>query len=300
MEPASEESKPLTPFTCYHPFQSSFDSEFGKNPSLDKTAQHNSMRIPGKSGGRQIFGGGNVKYSNEPTSNSRFYGPREPAKIPDFMGSPTSVGLMTGTTGDCWVPMSRSSQIQGNPMWFYPGLFVPEGTGLRHQQQQQQPPHHSHASANGNRIYNVENTKHIFGKSDCGQGKNLSASKTSFVPDVVHKTPTNSVRAVTTTRNDFKDVHKSAHNRPMICNFCKNNKEVPDIYLNHYLYDPKTKKLTCPVLRKHVCEICGETGDRAHTLQYCPVNRQKGLQAKIPVLLKTRTITNSTGKIRRN
>ena len=49
------------------------------------------------------------------------------------------------------------------------------------------------------------------------------------------------------------------------CKFCKNNGEPTQTYRSHVLRNPANGQLICPVLRQHVCEICGATGDNAHT-----------------------------------
>ena len=49
------------------------------------------------------------------------------------------------------------------------------------------------------------------------------------------------------------------------CKFCKNNGETTQMYRSHSLRNPSDGRLICPVLRDHVCELCGATGDGAHT-----------------------------------
>jgi hypothetical protein len=57
-----------------------------------------------------------------------------------------------------------------------------------------------------------------------------------------------------------------------------------------------TNQLICPVLREHVCEKCGATGDDAHTRNYCPQDKHP-LQEALPVSLK-RTRRQSDGNVR--
>ena len=61
---------------------------------------------------------------------------------------------------------------------------------------------------------------------------------------------------------------KQKANKVLYCTFCKNNGEKEEVYCSHLLKD-STGKITCPVLKTHVCPICHETGEKAHTLTYC-------------------------------
>jgi len=82
------------------------------------------------------------------------------------------------------------------------------------------------------------------------------------------------------------------------CKFCRNNGESKDQYSSHVLRNPNTGQLICPVLRSHVCEICGSTGDKAHTRNYCPkVKQDKKNKLAIPVILK-KTMRQSDGQMR--
>ena len=80
------------------------------------------------------------------------------------------------------------------------------------------------------------------------------------------------------------------------CGFCKKNGEPTSIYTSHRLHGEQGR-VTCPYLRELVCEVCGATGDSAHTRTYCPNLRSEG-QVALPTLLKA-TKHQSDGKLRK-
>uniref|UniRef100_A0A803TQK8 Nanos-type domain-containing protein n=1 Tax=Anolis carolinensis TaxID=28377 RepID=A0A803TQK8_ANOCA len=59
-----------------------------------------------------------------------------------------------------------------------------------------------------------------------------------------------------------------------ICNFCKHNGESKQVYLSHRLKG-MDGTVECPILRKYTCPLCGATGEKAHTLKYCPLSQGK-------------------------
>merc|ERR1719397_2340378 len=77
------------------------------------------------------------------------------------------------------------------------------------------------------------------------------------------------------------------------CAFCKKNGETVDVYRSHNLREAGL--VTCPQLRDMVCELCGATGDWAHTRTYCANNINA-----LPVTNMLReTARRSDGKVRR-
>ncbi|GFY66550.1 nanos-type domain-containing protein [Trichonephila inaurata madagascariensis] len=80
-----------------------------------------------------------------------------------------------------------------------------------------------------------------------------------------------------------------------ICRFCLQNNERPECYSTHQLKD-EDGRVTCHVLRKYVCDICGATGDTAHTLSYCPYNKNN---KKMPLtLVLKQTDIDSVGRLK--
>jgi hypothetical protein len=68
------------------------------------------------------------------------------------------------------------------------------------------------------------------------------------------------------------------------CSFCKNNGEKEEIYTSHPLKD-SLSRIVCPILRNFACPKCGESGDYAHTNNYCPVTQRKRKENKIKTVL---------------
>ncbi|XP_059050161.1 uncharacterized protein LOC131845139 [Achroia grisella] len=62
--------------------------------------------------------------------------------------------------------------------------------------------------------------------------------------------------------------------RCLECAFCKNNGEAVSWYSMHILKDNRGR-VRCPILRNYTCPLCGATGQRAHTIKYCPENFKK-------------------------
>lgn len=62
--------------------------------------------------------------------------------------------------------------------------------------------------------------------------------------------------------------------RVRVCSFCKSNDEQEIIYTSHSLKDADDN-ITCPILLRLRCPICGASGEKAHTKKYCPVLQKK-------------------------
>jgi len=56
------------------------------------------------------------------------------------------------------------------------------------------------------------------------------------------------------------------------CKFCLSNGEAEALFRSHVLKDERGL-VVCPILSSHVCGICGATGGYAHTIRYCPMNK---------------------------
>ncbi|KAI0980917.1 hypothetical protein GJ496_000164 [Pomphorhynchus laevis] len=73
-----------------------------------------------------------------------------------------------------------------------------------------------------------------------------------------------------------------AGGRREVCVFCRNNGEHELIYTSHSLKDSRNK-VTCPILRAYQCPICLSTGDKAHTIKYCPYNTDSSITQDTPL-----------------
>ncbi|XP_065322970.1 uncharacterized protein LOC135930112 [Gordionus sp. m RMFG-2023] len=76
--------------------------------------------------------------------------------------------------------------------------------------------------------------------------------------------------------NDEYEINKNLGNK-MFCIFCKNNGEPISWFSTHKLKNQQGQIL-CPVLRKYVCPVCQASGDKAHTITYCPKRKKASRQ----------------------
>jgi len=81
------------------------------------------------------------------------------------------------------------------------------------------------------------------------------------------------------------------------CVFCKNNGEDEKFYMTHTLKDDGGL-VRCPVLMKYTCPICGATGKVAHTVRYCPKNKDDKYHENFAPITLLKGMRSSTGKAR--
>jgi len=78
------------------------------------------------------------------------------------------------------------------------------------------------------------------------------------------------------------------------CSLCFHNGEPEEFCSSHNLKTRDGRIVTCPVLRKFVCNLCGASGDKAHTLRYCPLNKD-GVFNRGASLPQLKTRRNAAG-----
>lgn len=78
-----------------------------------------------------------------------------------------------------------------------------------------------------------------------------------------------------------------------VCKFCQSNGESEAQYGSHVLKN-SSGLVTCPVLRNLVCTICRASGDFAHTIRYCPLNKD-GKYTKGASLIDLKKKKNAAG-----
>ncbi|GFT32743.1 nanos homolog 2 [Nephila pilipes] len=110
----------------------------------------------------------------------------------------------------------------------------------------------------------------------------------------VEQTEGNLARSASSNNYNKSRKSKSCKKYP-VCRFCLQNEEQQEFYSMHKLKD-ENGKIICPVLRKYLCSICGATGDTAHTIAYCPYNKNKR-QMPLTLLFK-QTNKDSKGRFR--
>lgn len=111
-----------------------------------------------------------------------------------------------------------------------------------------------------NRLMRADDVQQLQSSS---QDSLLVSEDASYCPDATPGTSGRSGSNLPVSQGFGESIEKG------VCGFCKKNGETAEIYASHQL-KARNGRVRCPVLRKYVCPICGATGDRAHTVQYCP------------------------------
>jgi hypothetical protein len=91
----------------------------------------------------------------------------------------------------------------------------------------------------------------------------------------------------------------SAGRRKRQCNLCAKNGPTLAFVSSHYLHDPETKVVQCPILRKYRCEFCNATGEFAHTRKYCPLVRMQAANTQSTAVPLMSTQWQSDGMTRK-
>lgn len=92
----------------------------------------------------------------------------------------------------------------------------------------------------------------------------LRDDEVSFSFDPVVARPVAAVQVPPTVQQQFHVVPVREE-----CKFCKNNGKAEAVYTSHSFKDNKGN-CACPILRQYRCPTCNATGDKAHTIKYCP------------------------------
>ncbi|KAG9509392.1 Nanos-like 1, partial [Fragariocoptes setiger] len=134
------------------------------------------------------------------------------------------------------------------------------------------------ANNSGHAVVKSGNIGHAPGNPIIGRVLNSAAGINSHYGNASHSNTngiTNNSNSIGVGFNDHVIHHGSNNNintnnasNQRGCPFCRRNNESDAIVMSHRLRDDQGR-VTCPQLKKHKCEICGATGELAHTRSYC-------------------------------
>ncbi|KAI6649206.1 nanos 2 [Oopsacas minuta] len=94
-------------------------------------------------------------------------------------------------------------------------------------------------------------------------GESRSPNHTNQNEDIQYKLQMQRKRAV---------LNKNQYSKVRFCIFCQKSGQSIFIQKSHTLRD-ENGCVMCPYLRATVCQLCGATGDDAHTIKYCPAKQ---------------------------